>query len=208
MNILTDPLPQSVYIGGKDYLINTDFTVGVRFELLMQQRDLSEQQRLLGALALYYPTLPPDLPAALDALLWFYRCGRADTAPLKHGEATKKTKSPQKAYCFEQDAELIVAAFWQAYGINLTAAQDLHWWVFRALFCALPAECELCKIMSYRLADTKGMDKRQKEHYAQMKRQFALKDEVDAAATLTLAERNQRLIDYVARRFGEAVDRT
>lgn len=206
MNILIDPLPETVEIGGEAWPINSDFYVGVRFELLMQDHTRTEEERLGRALSLYYPQLPPDLPAALDRLLWFYSCGRErGSESADPGESTRGApkKTAKKAYCFEQDAELIFAAFWEAYGIDLNAVEGLHWWKFRALFKALPSECEFCKVMGYRTADTKGMTKQQKELYSRMKKLYALKNEVDVAAAMTLAERNKQMKDYVNRRFSE-----
>lgn len=209
MNILTDALPEAVEIGGEAWPINSDFYVGVRFELLMQDRTLTDEERLGRALSLYYPQLPPDLPAALDGLLWFYSCGRdrgsEPAAPSGGDGGTREApkKAAKKAYCFQQDADLIFAAFWEAYGIDLNAVEGLHWWKFRALFKALPSECEFCKVMGYRTADTKGMTKKQKELYSRMKKLYALKNEVDVAAAMTLAERNKQMKDYVNRRFAE-----
>ena len=202
MNILTDPLPETVKIAGEAWPINSDFSVGVRFELLMQDRTLTEEERLSRALLLYYPQLPPDLPAALDALLWFYSCGRERDGSEAAGGHGALKKPPKKVYCFEQDADLIFAAFWEAYGIDLAAA-GMHWWKFRALFKALPSECEFCKVMGYRTADTNGMAKKQKELYGRMKKLYALKNEADVATAMTLAERNQKMKEYIARRLTE-----
>lgn len=206
MNILTDPLLESVEIGGEAWPINTDFSVGVRFELLMQNRALTDEERLGRALSLYYPRLPSDLSAALDGLLWFYSCGRARdeaTAAEAPGRHSANRKAAKKAYCFQQDADLIFAAFWEAYGIDLTAVKGLHWWKFRALFQALPAECEFAKVMGYRTADTTGMAKAQKRHYDRMKKLYALKNEVNVTAAMTLRERDRKMKEYVARRFEE-----
>ena len=37
MNILTDALPFTVSIGGREYEINTDFRAGVEFEMMIEQ---------------------------------------------------------------------------------------------------------------------------------------------------------------------------
>lgn len=207
MNILTNALPETVEISGGAWPINSDFSIGVRFELLMQDPTLTDEERLGRALLLYYPQLPPDLPAALDSLLWFYSCGRdrgSEPAAPEGAAGSTPQKAVKKAYCFEQDADLIFAAFWEAYGIDLNAVEGLHWWKFRALFKALPSECEFCKVMGYRTADTKGMTKKQKELYSRMKKLYALKNEADVAAAITLAERDRKIKEYVTRRFAEA----
>lgn len=54
MNLLIAPAPKTVQIAGVETPISWDFRTGIRFELLMEQ-DLTEEERLLQALVLYYP---------------------------------------------------------------------------------------------------------------------------------------------------------
>lgn len=207
MNILVNQLPGTVEIDGLAWPINTDFYVGVQFELMMQEMDLQPEEKLVQALDLYYPKIPSNFGAAVDRLLWFYGCGRREAGQPAKEDSDKNTRNIKKiipkAYCFEQDSDLIFAAFYQTYSIDLNTVEGLHWWKFRALFQGLPAECEFCKIMGYRLMDTKGLPKKQKQHYDQLKQLHALKNQMNVASALTLAERNQRMKDYVARRFEE-----
>lgn len=204
MNILTDSLPETVEIGGTAWPINTDFYTGVQFELLMQDHTLTEEDRMSRALALYYPVIPMDLSAAMDGLLWFYSCGRYKADGEQLEENPIKEKRTKKAYDFNQDADLIFSAFWEVYGIDLNAVEALHWWKFRAMFAGLPAECEFCKVMGYRTMDTRGLSKKQKQHYERMKQIYALKNETDVNSAVSLAERNRRMKDYVDRRFAES----
>lgn len=204
MNLLTDPLPTTVSIDGRAWAIHTSFTVGVRFELLMQDETLTQQARMQQALALYYPALPDNLPAAMEQLLWFYRCGKdaPATGSAPHGHATGGRAA--RAYCFRQDAQLFLAAFWSCYRIDLTEADDLHWWKFRALLAGLPADCRLVEVMGHRTADTTGLPKKQKAHCERMRRLYALDGQPDGVAALTLAERDGRMKQYVAARFAAA----
>lgn len=196
MNLLIDPLPEQVSIDGQGWTINSSFFIGVMFELMMQDPALSGEEKVARALALYYPDIPPNPAEALDRVLWFYRCGREEEPVGRESRA-----KPPKAYCFEQDAELIYAAFRQYYSIDLNDVEDLHWWKFRALFRALPSDCELCKVMGYRTADLKGLPKSQKEFYRKMRARYALQNSTDIAAAASLAERDQKMRDYVAQRF-------
>ena len=157
MNILVDPLPTTVKIGGQDWPINTAFYVWVLFEITMQDPTLTDAEKIEQALSLCFPTIPPDLNGALDAMLRFYRCGADAPTPGKGSGGG----SHKKAYCFEQDADLIFASFMACYGIDLAEADSLHWWKFRALFRGLPQECEMVKVMGYRTADLNGMGKTQ-----------------------------------------------
>lgn len=83
-------------VGGRRCPIHTAFHVWVRFELAMQDADLSDTDKVRTALELCYPTVPADLGAALDALLWFYRCG--EDSP-KEGKGSGGVHH-KKAYCF------------------------------------------------------------------------------------------------------------
>lgn len=198
MNLLLDPLPVQVSIGGTDWPINTDFRFGILFELMMQDPEVPEELRVPKALALFYPQIPTDLSSALEWAIWFYRCGKEEgTAGSGRAEGAKQ------GYSFEEDGEYIYAAFREAYGVDLNTAQ-LHWWAFRAMFRGLPEGCQFCKIMGYRTMDLKGLPKGQKKHYERLQRLYALKKTGDVGAALTLAERDQRMKDYVARRLSQA----
>lgn len=197
MNILIDPLPRTVNVGGREWPINTAFQVGIEFELMIQSPALSAREMTTRALGLYYPQIPENLNAAVDALMWFYRCG---------GDAPRAGDAPgvsRKAYDFDQDAGAIYSAFMSAYGIDLRRAQ-MHWWQFRELFWGLPPECEFVKIMGYRTADLKGMGKTQKKHYEKMRKLYAIKNPRAAESNMSLAERDQQMKDYISRRFREA----
>ena len=126
MNILLDALPKTVEIAGIPWKIHSDFRTSVQFELLMQKSGLTDEDRLLQALALYFPTLPDDLPAAVEQMLWFYRCGEAAEEDSGTGAGP--------VYSFEHDADLIYAAFLAQYRIDLNA-DTLHWWKFIAGRC-------------------------------------------------------------------------
>lgn len=198
MSILLDALPDTVVVGGKAWPIRSDYRVGVRFELLMQDPTVSDTDKVAQALALYYPEVPSDLNGAVEGILWFYLCGAESSKTAASGRT-----QPKRCYDFDEDSGRIAAAFYGAYRIDLNAVEYLHWWTFRALFRGLPADCELCRVMGYRTADTSGMGKKQREVYAKLKRQYALKNKRTADQTMSLAARDQRLKDYVQRRYQE-----
>ncbi len=199
MNILVNPLPDAVMVGGRSVPVNTDFRVGIQFELAMQDGQTTAKEKFQTALSLYYPKMPQDVAGAVDELLWFYRCG-VDPEQKTGGGSGQK---PKKAPCFQQDAGLIYAAFWACYGIDLTTV-NLHWWEFRALFLGLPSECELKKVMGYRTADTRGMSKNQKKYYEKMRTIHALRNNRSVETTMSLEERDRQMKAYIAKRFEEA----
>ena len=170
MNILLDRVPQSVRIGDKRVPINSDFRTGLRFELLMQS-DLSDQDKLVRALSMYYDVIPDLIEQAVDQMLWFFRCG--DIIKEK-----KQSGNNKVLYSYEHDQYLIYTAFLFYYQIDLCDVEFLHWWKFRKLFLELPEEKKKKKVMLYRSVSINGnMTKEQRKYYAEMKRIYALPDD-------------------------------
>lgn len=171
-NILVDVLPERVRIGGKEYEIETNFRTSILFELLMQDDRVSNRDKTIQALRLYYPEIPHDIDAAVDALIWFYGCGK------NRGTGQKGVKSRQnreRVYSFEHDDDYIFAAFLKQYGIDLQDIEYMHWWKFRALFNSLSEDNQFVKIMQYRSMDIPDdLPKEQANFYRRMKRLYAL----------------------------------
>nr|DAX94004.1 MAG TPA: hypothetical protein [Caudoviricetes sp.] len=142
------------------------------FEILMQDSELEPKEKTVKALELYYPVVPSNLGKAVEALLWFYKCGKADN-PQKQKINARKGKT--RVYSFEYDDDYIYAAFMTQYGIDLNSIEYMHWWKFRSMFNSLTNQCEFVKIMEYRSIDLKdNMPKEQKAFYRKMKRIYAL----------------------------------
>lgn len=174
MNILIDDIdyPDQAEVNGKRYEIRTNFRNSILFELMMQDSSLSSTEKVRKGLYLYYPVVPYDMSAAVDAALWFYRCGKEENTVQKR-MAARRGKNP--VYSFEHDAGLIYAAFLLAYNIDLQDIQYMHWWRFRFLFNSLPKDCEFVRAMEYRSIDINDkMPKEQKDFYKKMKRLYAL----------------------------------
>ena len=193
MNMLTDPLPDAVTVGGAACPIDTDFRTSIRFELLMQRGDLTDREKVARAMELYYHRAPWDARGACDALIWFYRCGR-DEAGQEAGAYAEDGVSAKRVYDFGYDDGYIYAAFLGQYGIDLREIRYLHWWKFRALFWGLDEDCEFVKIMGYRSMKIPAkMPKEQKAFYRKMKRIHALplpKDEKEKQDAITEALMN------------------
>lgn len=172
MNILIDVLPESVTVDGEEYEIRTDFRTSMLFELLMQDNEVKPQDKTKKALKLYYPVIPANINEAVEAILWFYRCGKEDN-PQRQKMNAKKGKT--RVYSFEYDDDYIYAAFMTQYGIDLQDIEYLHWWKFRAMFHSLTNQNEFVKIMEYRSIEIKSdMSKEQQSFYRKMKRLHAL----------------------------------
>ena len=98
LNLLLDQPPRSVFINGKEWAINSNFYIGIKFEMLIQDKDIKGYELCARALSLYYPTPPDDPGEALSKALWFYSCGRETPHTGSHGDSVQ-------AYSFDDDEE-------------------------------------------------------------------------------------------------------
>ena len=171
MNLLLDLLPTTVDIEGIEYEINSDFRASILFELLMQDVEIEDEEKIIQALQLYYRQCPHNIDEAINKMLWFYSCGKENTLKAD----SKAGSSSEKIYDFDYDDEYIYSAFLDQYGIDLHEIEYLHWWKFKAMFKALKEDNEIVKIMGYRSIDlSKVEDKKQKEFYKKMKKTYEI----------------------------------
>ena len=174
VNILVDELPKKV--GNVD--INSDFRISILFELLMQDNELSEEEKVEQALILYYPNLEEitNHKEAIENIIWFYKCGKEEIKENVDEESNMKNRQKQ-IYSYEFDAEYIYSAFMEQYNIDLNSISYLHWWKFKALFNSLNENVLFSKIMGYRAMNlAKIKDKEIKKHYKKMQKLYALPD--------------------------------
>lgn len=190
MTAAFDRPPETVTVGGRAFPINTNFRAGVKLETAV----LSGEIDPAALLRLYFPAgIPDDVEGAVDALLWFYRCGASDT-PEGNGRQTVR------AYDFTQDGDAIHAAFRAVYGIDLEAAR-LHWWTFRRLLRGLPEDCEFMRRVYVRTADLSQMGKEQRKAVQKLRNKYALRP---AGKRQTLEERNAAMLAHAKAQLEEA----
>lgn len=134
---LHERLPDRVKVGRRTYRIDADFRNVLAMLDELRRDDLLPGARAYRALRCVMRHPPRDANAALAAV-------RAVLFPdsSESGEGPKLTD-------FEQDADVIRAAFLQAYHINLWRDR-LHWIEFRALLNALPDGSRYSEILSIR----------------------------------------------------------
>ena len=174
-NILLDKLPR---ITPNGYKIKTSFKQGIKFELLMQDRDLSKKEQIELALSLFYSEndlkkikTPKEIEKRIEDIVWFYKCGKEEKTSLKR----EKNKEKQ-IYSYEFDDNKIYSAFIQQYNIDLQK-NDLHWWQFKSLFESLTEKTQIVQIMGYRALDiTKIKDKKEKKRYKELQEIYKLPD--------------------------------
>ena len=106
-SVTFDKLPGTARIGGIVYDISFGYRTMMAAEIEMFRQDISDEQKMLNALNLFYArNIPPDLDAAVDYMLWFHRGGES----VRKGSGAKK-RTARRGYCFLKDAPLIYAAF-------------------------------------------------------------------------------------------------
>ena len=171
MNILVDLLPKKVDIDGRDYEINWDFRTSILFEMMMNDVELSDKEKLIKGIELYYPVIPENLEKAIEKIIWFYSCGKENN----NESGTVSNSKNDKIYSFDYDDEYIYSAFLSQYGIDLQDIECLHWWKFKAMFKSLNEENQIVKIMGYRAMDIPNdMPNDQKDFYRKMKKLYEL----------------------------------
>ena len=139
---LTETLPRTVTANGRHYRVDLDFRRVFAMLAAMRRDDLLPAARVYTALRCVMRRPPKNDARCLAVFAAL--CG------VLFGERGKKpdTDGP-KLTDFEQDADLIRAAFLQAYGINLWR-DKLHWLEFTALLGALPSGSRYADILGIR----------------------------------------------------------
>lgn len=174
-------LPESITVDGTEIPINADFRVSAAFEELMQDPTRTDEQRVAEMLELYFTSqtmpmlqtlvLEGKAQALFEAILWFYRCGKA---PKEDHVASKNEPHP---YSFAADEQRIYASFREQYALDLYDVPFLHWWKFSSMFAALGEHTEMARVMHIRTAKFEnGMSAKDRAALRRAKRAYALPD--------------------------------
>ena len=173
-DLLLDTLP-TVWEGRR---IDPDFRHMVWLANTIRRADTDTDTALLAqeALRRFYldPVPVAERPEAFAGLLRFFRGGVTDEDAAAASPGGSAGEITMDYHC---DADYLLGAFQQVYGIDLTTAH-LHWWRFRALLRALPGDTPLMRVVEIRQADTSGMDEQRRQWYEAMKELYALPDEL------------------------------
>lgn len=169
-------LPHALVTSEGVFSIKTDFRVWIQFDYVLR-----EQQKA------WYGIFDKEIPTGkdwVDAAIEFYQS--------KNETPKGSSGSNERAYDLVLDGDYIVASFWQAYGIDLTSIDYLHWHTFKALLIGLPDDTKLAQIMGYRL-----WHKENKKHDAKM-------DEMKNAWSLPKVTDKERkeLLDWANKKLG------
>lgn len=132
---LREDLPSGIYSGGIFYELDTDFRTWIKFDHDFIYNKVASSYIFKGE-------LPPDKDESLNAVLEFYKAD--EVTPQSDGN------SNTRAIDLVLDGSYIVASFQQAYGIDLTIIEYMHWHRFQALLHGLPEDTILSRAISYR----------------------------------------------------------
>lgn len=203
-NFLTEKLPDTVMISGRQYEIRSDFRVGFELEEVMRNNSLSDEKKIVAMLRLYYPVIPNDIIAAAEKALWFYRCGNVKTEKKEtKGRYRSREKRNVISYSFQQDAPYLYAAFLEQYRVDLCETEYMHWWKFCAMFESLGENTQMSRIMYYRRVSTSGLPKEKRAYINEMKKLYKLEEMSSCGEEVTLSVRNARWREYVKNRYKE-----
>ena len=158
-------LPNTVKVNDNEYPIKTDYRCWMQFENILFDTGIADEYKF------YFMTLavmetPHDITKELiEALFLFHRLNK----PIKKGVS----KQTEIGYRYDYDMELIFAAFYQQYNIDLFHA-NFHWWEFKSLFDGLTDQTKFMQVVGYRTADLSKLDKEQKKRFSELKKFYAL----------------------------------
>lgn len=150
-------LPSRIEWDGGSAAVLTDFRVWIEFARVVSESDGKSLWT-----GVFPGGVPPEGDAWQDAAIAFMQC--ANSTPRMVREPSRI-----KAIDLVEDGAYIVAAFQQAYGIDLTSA-DMHWHRFRALLDGIPDDTQMARIMGWRSYDPASADRK---HDAIMREQRA-----------------------------------
>lgn len=161
---LYERLPDRVEVNGRTYRLDLDFRNVLEMLEIIGRDDLiqgARERRALKCVMKHPPRHPGPVLAAVRQMLF---------------PASTGAKGPHITD-FEQDADLIRAAFRQEYGINLYR-EKLHWVEFSALLAGLPEGSRYVEVLGIRARPMPSPTKynvEERKWLAKAKAQYALK---------------------------------
>ena len=151
---LYQKLPYSVTVNGKRYKINPSFDRILEAVDVLGKEDWTDTQKISYLKWLLIKSrcdCPVDVINAIMELL------------------VQGDSSEPRTLDFAQDSDLIYAAFWQTYGIDLYEERGkLHWYKFSALLSALPEDTRISEIIGIRMQNVPKATKYNQEQRNQI----------------------------------------
>ena len=185
---LTEPLSETVMIGGKEYPLDLSYDNVLRLHELIADKAIPEEIKFdIGLNMLIDEELTfewVDKLQIFNELLTAIFGDQEDSMiyDLDGNPIPLKKKKEEIYFSFKHDAEFIYASFMQTYGIDLMEQQGiLHWDKFKALLQGLPDGTKLSQVMDIRRRELpSGKDKysrKEREQLIDLKKRYKLPEE-------------------------------
>ena len=159
---LQESLPSEITVGRRRYKADFDFRNVLRMMEILQDDSLTDEARDTLAARCIVKHPGKGVLAEIKKTIW--------------GGEHKKAETHKRVTSFEQDAGMIRAAFWQAYGIDLYTAK-LHWFQFWELLQGLPEDTQYMNVVSIRarpMPSPTKYNREEREWLRKAKQQHAL----------------------------------
>lgn len=150
-------LPSKIEADGTVYELYTDFRVWLEFNRLHEEEGVISPHVLKGE--------PKGTEWETQALLFL---SNPNSTP------NYTSGSSRRGIDYIEDGEYIVASFQQAYGIDLTSCEYMHWHRFKALVIGLPSNTKMAEIIDKRMY--RKSNKKPETIYAEEERAWRLPD--------------------------------
>ena len=175
INLLYEPLPETIVADGIEYPVITDFREWFRFADMLHDNSLSSKEKLL-LMAEWLLEQPELITSELvRAVFAFYGAKGLDPDKPVYEDEDEPEAAPQRpVFDWKYDAKYLLADFRRYYSIDLLTA-EMHWWEFRSLFAALPDDSQCQKRIAYRSADLSQIkDSKRRAEIARIQQLIAL----------------------------------
>ena len=181
---LYEPLPKYIIVNRRKYRLNLDFRNVLKMLDVLENEDILLNVRDYVALKCVMRRVPKDVHKAmlLVKILLF-------------GDV--KSTGGKRVTSFEQDADMIRAAFWQEYGINLYR-DKLHWFEFTALLYNMPDGNKYSEVIGIRGRTVPPPDK-----YNKHEREWLIIAQAEYALKLSDKERERSYSNSLRRVFND-----
>lgn len=181
-------LPESLYVNGTEYEINTDFRIALLILQAAGDKELSDQEKAYVILYnLFCDEVPEeDMEEALKEAAWFLDGGdNYDDSPA----------SPKPVINWKQDERPMFAAVNKVAGREIRKPEPLHWWTFLSLLSSIDGECEYTQMLSIRqkLNEGKTLDKVEKEYYKRKRSIIDIREDTSREYLEMIKEEKERL---------------
>lgn len=146
MNFLTNKFPISVEIDKEEIAINYDFRTCLKILLAFEDENLTEYEKTIVAISLFYKDIPKNVEEAVEKMIDF----------LNMGEKNKSSENEYRTYSLEKDSQYIYSGIQKTHNIDLNLEENMHFWKFMNLFMELDENCFFSQLVYLRKQKQKG----------------------------------------------------